>query len=187
MYPVGILFGLGFESATEISLLTVTASLSASSERLPWSATLVLPLLFTCGMSFIDTLNGIFMLWTYGWASLNLVGQVWFNFSLTAASASIAMVVAVFQILGISQEVFELEGPGWEPVVAFGESSDIVGGSVVAFFFLSLAAAFLYGQFCLQGRSDSQQDAQAVMPTSAEGQLNHDGEVPHAVMSSQPL
>lgn len=187
IFPVGFLFGLGFDTATQISLLAVTASVGASDVGVHWSATLLLPLMFTCGMSLLDTLNGIFMLWTYGWANLDLMLQVWFNFSLTAASAFIAVVVAFFQVVGIVQEEFKLEGPGWEPVVAFGEHSDIVGLSVVAFFILSLAAAFLYGRLFLTGGGGSEKDAPAVVQTSTDVTLNLDGAVPSEVTSSQPL
>lgn len=155
LYPVGVLFGLGFDTATEVSLLAVT--ITAAGE-LPWAVTLVLPLLFTCGMSFIDTLDGIFMLWAYGWAGLSKVLQVWFSFSLTAVSAFIAFVIAFIQVLGILHEELELSGPAWDPVVALGEHSDVVGGCIVAFFVMSLAAAALFARsFQFQGAGERQE------------------------------
>eukprot|EP00931_Biecheleriopsis_adriatica_P103894 TRINITY_DN78685_c0_g1_i1.p1 TRINITY_DN78685_c0_g1~~TRINITY_DN78685_c0_g1_i1.p1 ORF type:complete len:473 (+),score=89.28 TRINITY_DN78685_c0_g1_i1:65-1483(+) len=157
LYPVGFLFGLGFDTATEISLLAVTATMGASESGLPWSVTLLLPLLFTAGMSFIDTLDSVFMLWAYGWASLDLTLQTWFNFSLTAISSFIALAIAVIQVLGILQEEFELTGGFWVPVVAVGEHSDVVGGCIVAIFVLSLAIATIYAQ-CLRRPSPGQRN-----------------------------
>mmetsp|Transcript_32929 Transcript_32929/g.49845 ORF Transcript_32929/g.49845 Transcript_32929/m.49845 type:complete len:153 (+) Transcript_32929:1-459(+) len=90
------------------------------------------------------------MLWTYGYASLDLVLQVWFNLSLTTISAILAFLVMLIQVLGIIHDEAEAEGPIFDAVGAIGDNSDWVGGSVVAFFLISLFLAFLYGHFCLK-------------------------------------
>eukprot|EP00927_Polykrikos_kofoidii_P066581 TRINITY_DN62152_c0_g1_i1.p1 TRINITY_DN62152_c0_g1~~TRINITY_DN62152_c0_g1_i1.p1 ORF type:complete len:457 (-),score=54.96 TRINITY_DN62152_c0_g1_i1:141-1511(-) len=170
LYPVGFLFGLGFDTATEVSLLAVTAAVGASDADLPWVVTLVLPLLFTCGMSFIDTLDGIFMLWAYGWASLDAALQLWFNFSLTAISSFIALAIACVQVLGILQEELQLSGPVWIPVIAIGENSEYVGTFIIGVFVLSLAAASLYAKIYLC-RDPTAVASQAVTGgTTSEGQ-----------------
>ena len=77
MYPVGVVFGLGFDTATEVALLATTALLAT--RALPWYSIMCLPILFTAGMSLMDTLDGVFMNVAYGWAFFNPVRKVYYN------------------------------------------------------------------------------------------------------------
>lgn len=152
LFPVGFLFGLGFDTATEISLLALAVALPTNGSGVPWPATLVLPLVFTAAMCLVDTSDGLLMLYSYGWASVDERLQLLFGLTLTSTSAVIALGVGVTQALGIVQEELALEGDGWAPIVGMGEHSSAVGGAVVGFFALSLGCAVLYARFGMARR-----------------------------------
>ncbi|KAG8463803.1 hypothetical protein KFE25_004076 [Diacronema lutheri] len=149
LFPVGFLFGLGFDTAIEISLLALAVGLPTRGDGVPWPATLVLPLVFTTAMCLVDTADGLLMLYSYGWASVDRALQLWFSLALTASSAVIALAVGVMQALGIVQEELALQGAGWQAVQGLGDHSSAVGGAVVGFFVLSLAGAYAYARCCL--------------------------------------
>lgn len=111
MYPVGLLFGLGFDTATEIALLA-TVALEAS-QHIPWYSILCLPILFTAGMTLMDTSDGIFMNLAYGWAFFNPVRKVYYNLSITGLSVAICFFVGLIEILGIlPREIHSLSTTG---------------------------------------------------------------------------
>ena len=89
MYPLGILFGLGFDTATEVALLFLAAG--AAGAGLPWYAILCLPVLFAAGMSLLDTIDGSFMNFAYGWAFSQPVRKVYYNITITALSVAVAL------------------------------------------------------------------------------------------------
>jgi high-affinity nickel-transport protein len=99
MYPLGFLFGLGFDTATEVGLLVLAGGAAAVS--LPWYAILTLPVLFAAGMSLLDTLDGCFMNFAYGWAFANPVRKIYYNMTVTALSVAVALVVGVVELLGL--------------------------------------------------------------------------------------
>jgi len=99
MYPVGILFGLGFDTATEVALLVLAGTGAASG--LPWYAIMVLPLLFACGMSLLDCLDGLFMGVAYDWAFLNPVRKVYYNISITGLSVAVAFLVGTIELVSV--------------------------------------------------------------------------------------
>jgi high-affinity nickel-transport protein len=106
MYPIGRLFGLGFDTASEVALLGLTAmgvSSTSSYGVLPAWAIMVLPCLFAAGMSLVDTLDGMMMLWAYSWSQLDPARRIFFNLFLTCVSALIALVVAIVEVLGLIQ------------------------------------------------------------------------------------
>jgi len=104
MYPVGVVFGMGFDTATEVALLTTTALLA--SEHIAWQAILALPILFTAGMSVMDTSDGVFMNAAYGWAFFNPVRKVYYNLAITGLSVAICVFIGGVETLSlIPQEV----------------------------------------------------------------------------------
>jgi len=117
MYVVGLLFGLGFDTATEIALLVLTSSGAASG--LPWYAVLCLPILFGAGMSLFDTLDGSFMTVAYGWALARPVRKIYYNLIITGLSVAVALMIGTVEIIGLLGERLNLQGPFWNWVAAF--------------------------------------------------------------------
>ena len=99
MYPIGVLFGLGFDTATEVGLLGIAAI--EAGKGLPLWTILIFPALFTAGMSFIDTTDGVLMLGAYGWAFINPVRKLYYNMTITSASVLVAVLVGTIEIAGI--------------------------------------------------------------------------------------
>ena len=107
MYPVGVVFGMGFDTATEVALLATTALLA--SEHVPWYAIMCLPILFTAGMTLMDTTDGLFMNLAYGWAFFNPVRKVYYNLAITGLSVAICFFIGGIETLGlIPQEIHGL-------------------------------------------------------------------------------
>ncbi len=111
MYPVGILFGLGFDTATEIALLATTAG--AATAGLPWYAVLCLPVLFTAGMSLLDTLDGSFMNFAYGWAFSKPLRKVYYNITITGLSVVVALLIGTIELVGLLTVELKLRGGVW--------------------------------------------------------------------------
>lgn len=129
MYPAGLLFGLGFDTATEISLLALAGGAALT---LPWYAILALPILFTAGMCLFDTIDGMFMRRAYGWAFDRPVRKVYYNLTVTGLSVVVALVIGVIVLGGLVAESAGIEsGP-----VAFvaDVDLDLVGYAIVALF-----------------------------------------------------
>jgi nickel/cobalt transporter (NiCoT) family protein len=99
MYPVGVVFGMGFDTATEVALLTTTALLA--SEHIPWQAIIALPILFTAGMSLMDTTDGLFMNMAYGWAFFNPIRKVYYNLAITGLSVAICVFIGGIETLSL--------------------------------------------------------------------------------------
>jgi len=99
MYPVGFVFGMGFDTATEVALLTTTALLA--SEKIPWQAIICLPILFTAGMTLMDTTDGMFMNLAYGWAFFNPVRKVYYNLAITGLSVAICFFIGGIEVLSL--------------------------------------------------------------------------------------
>jgi len=118
MYIVGFLFGLGFDTATEVAILAISATLAGAFTSIPMTTVLVLPTLFTLGMSLIDTIDGIFMRTAYGWAFKNTIGKLWYNLTMTLISVFIAAIIGTIELLGILQSEFNLAGPFWDQIAA---------------------------------------------------------------------
>jgi nickel/cobalt transporter (NiCoT) family protein len=118
MYPVGVVFGMGFDTATEVALLATTALLA--SQHLPFYAILCLPILFTAGMSLMDTIDGIFMNFAYSWAFFNPVRKVYYNLAITGLSVSICFFIGTIEVLGLLPvELGGLHGGFWHYMEAF--------------------------------------------------------------------
>ncbi|MGW0865150.1 HoxN/HupN/NixA family nickel/cobalt transporter [Streptomyces sp. NPDC002611] len=139
MYPLGLLFGLGFDTATEIALLVPAGSGAASG--LPWYAILCLPVLFAAGMSLLDTIDGTFMNFAYGWAFSKPVRKVYYNLTVTGLSVAVALLIGTVELLGLIAEQADLHGPFWDWVS--GLDLNIIGYVVVGLFVLTWAVALL--------------------------------------------
>ena len=133
MYPLGVLFGLGFDTATEIGLLVLAGGAAAFS--LPWYAILTLPILFAAGMSLLDTLDGVFMNVAYGWAFAKPVRKVYYNITVTSLSVAVALVIGGIELISI---LVDKAGITTGPLAAIA-SVDLtfVGYGILAFFVLA--------------------------------------------------
>jgi high-affinity nickel-transport protein len=116
MYPIGFLFGLGFDTATEIGVLGLSATQAAQGLSI-WSI-LVFPALFTAGMSLLDTLDSALMVRAYGWAFINPLRKLWYNLTITAASVVVALFIGGLEALGLIAAQLRLEGAFWQTIGA---------------------------------------------------------------------
>ncbi|WP_405818335.1 HoxN/HupN/NixA family nickel/cobalt transporter [Streptomyces sp. NBC_01390] len=139
MYPLGLLFGLGFDTATEVALLVLAGSGAASG--LPWYAILCLPVLFAAGMSLLDTIDGPFMNFAYGWAFSKPVRKVYYNLTITGLSVAVALIIGTVELLGLLADQADLHGPFWDRVS--GLDLNIVGYVIVGLFFGTWAVALV--------------------------------------------
>ncbi len=139
MYPIGILFGLGFDTASEVGLLVLAAG--AAGAGLPFYAILALPILFAAGMSLLDTLDGSFMNFAYGWAFLKPVRKVYYNITITGLSIAVAFVIGTIEILGLLAQEANLTGAFWSYFQNFNinHAGFIVVGLFVATWVIALA------------------------------------------------
>ncbi len=112
MYPIGLLFGLGFDTATEVALLVIAGTAGAAG--LPWYAILCLPILFAAGMSLMDSIDGSFMNFAYGWAFSKPVRKVFYNLTITGLSVAIAMVIGTIELGGLIASQLNLSGSFWD-------------------------------------------------------------------------
>jgi len=112
MYPIGFLFGLGFDTATEVALLVLAGS--AVVGGLPFWAVLSLPILFAAGMSLLDTTDGVFMNFAYGWAFFKPVRKVYYNITITGLSVAVAFIIGTIELLSVLQGQLNLTGGIWD-------------------------------------------------------------------------
>jgi len=143
MYPVGILFGVGFDTATTIALLVLAGTSAAAG--LPWYAILCLPVLFTAGMSLLDTIDGSFMNFAYGWAFSNPVRKIYYNITITGLSVAVALVIGSVELLGLFADQLGWRGPFWEWIG--GLDLNTVGFLIVGMFVFTWALALLVWRY----------------------------------------
>jgi high-affinity nickel-transport protein len=135
MYPTGFLFGLGFDTVTEIGLLVIAGGAVAAS--LPFWAVLTLPILFTAGMALLDTIDGAFMNVAYGWAFARPVRKVYYNITVTALSVAVALIIGVVELVGLLADKIGIESG---PLAALGSIDlEYVGYGIVALFVVTWA------------------------------------------------
>lgn len=143
MYPIGFLFGLGFDTATEIGLLGISAAQAAQGMSI-WSI-LVFPALFTAGMSLMDTLDSTLMTGAYGWAFVKPVRKLWYNLTITAASVVVAIFIGGVEAIGLISDKLGLEGGIWRFIGELNDNLANFGFAIVGIFLLSwLVSAILY-------------------------------------------
>jgi high-affinity nickel-transport protein len=143
MYPIGVLFGFGFDTATEVALLFLAAG--AAGAGLPFYAILCLPILFAAGMSLLDTIDGSFMNFAYGWALSKPVRKVFYNITITGLSAFVALAIGTIELLGLATEKLSLSGPFWDWIAAVDLNT--IGFVIVAVFVLTWTAAVAIWHF----------------------------------------
>ncbi|MCV7427863.1 Nickel transporter NicT [Mycobacterium montefiorense] len=143
MYPVGLLFGLGFDTATEIALLVLAGSSAAAG--LPWYAILCLPVLFAAGMCLLDTIDGSFMNFAYGWAFSNPVRKIYYNITITGLSVVVALLIGSIELLGLFAGQLGWRGPFWDWL---GELDlNTVGFVIVGIFVITWLVALLVWRY----------------------------------------
>ena len=142
MYPLGLLFGLGFDTATEIGVLGLSAAEVSKGLSL-WSI-LVFPTLFAAGMSLIDTTHNVLMLGAYGWAFTKPIRKLYYNMTVTLVSVIVALIVGSVEVLGLIAGHFNLNGIIWYAVRKLNDNFGMLGYCVVGFFVASwiLSIAF---------------------------------------------
>ena len=143
MYPVGFLFGLGFDTATEIALLATAGAAAAGG--LPFYAILCLPILFAAGMSLLDTIDGAFMNFAYGWAFSRPVRKIFYNITITALSVAVALVIGSVELLAVFADKFSLSGGVWD--FASNLDLNLVGYCIVGLFIATWAIALAIWHF----------------------------------------
>ncbi|MDR5884146.1 HoxN/HupN/NixA family nickel/cobalt transporter [Caballeronia sp. LZ032] len=143
MYPLGFLFGLGFDTATEIGLLGISAA--GASQGLPIWSILVFPALFTAGMTLIDTTDSILMLGAYGWAFVRPVRKLYYNITITLISVVVALAVGSIEGLGLIADKLHLSGAFWNWVGELNENFGLLGYAVIGIFVVSwIVSAVIY-------------------------------------------
>lgn len=135
MYPIGFLFGLGFDTATEIGLLGISAMQAA--QGMSFWTILIFPALFTAGMSLMDTTDSVLMTGAYGWAFVNPVRKLWYNLTITAASVVIAVFIGGLTAAGLIVEKLGFEGNFWRFLEGLNDNLSSVGYAVVGIFIVS--------------------------------------------------
>ena len=140
LYFVGLVFGIGFDTTTEVVLLAATAY--AAIQGLPFFAVLALPFMFSGGMMLFDTLDGCFMNFAYGWAFARPVRKVYYNLVITGLSIGAAFIIGTIEILGILTTELHLNGAFWNAMANF--NINIAGFCIAALFVLIWAAALTY-------------------------------------------
>jgi high-affinity nickel-transport protein len=142
MYPIGFLFGLGFDTASEVAILAISAG--AAAKGVPFMAVIALPLIFAAGMSLMDTADGAFMAKAYSWAFTSPIRKVFYNLTMTSLSVFVALFVGVVELLQVLIQKFDLKGGFFSAVAGF----DLVGRAgyfiVAAFVVVWVAALLIY-------------------------------------------
>jgi len=139
MYPLGVLFGLGFDTATEVGLLGLSANQASSG--LPIWSILIFPALFTAGMCLIDTTDGILMLGAYSWAYVKPIRKLYYNLTITLVSVLVALLVGGIEALGIIGNKLGLQGRFWDFIGEVSENFGAVGYCIIGIFLVSWAVS----------------------------------------------
>ncbi|NWD56971.1 HoxN/HupN/NixA family nickel/cobalt transporter [Pseudomonas veronii] len=135
LFPLGFLFGLGFDTASEIALMGISASQAVQGIS-PWSI-MVFPILFSAGMSLIDTLDGHLMLGAYGWAYLKPMRKIYYNMTITLVSVIVAVLISGIEGLGLLAEQLSLKGPFWDLIGVMNDHFGMLGYLIVGIFVCS--------------------------------------------------
>ena len=143
MFPIGFLFGLGFDTATEVALFGISATQAANG--LSFSTLLVFPALFTAGMSLIDSTDGVLMLGAYGWAFMKPFRKLYYNITITAVSVVVAVMIGGIETLGLIGDTYKLEGPFWDAIGSLNDNFGMLGYAIIGVFALSwLISVLIY-------------------------------------------
>ncbi len=170
MYPLGLLFGLGFDTASEVGLLAMTAGAAAG--NLPLPAILCLPILFAAGMTVMDTTDGVLMCKAYDWAFLNPLRKIFYNLTTTGLSVAVALLVGSVELLQVLIGIVGLRGPFFDTVA--GLDFGVLGYLIVGLFLAAWGASVAWWKFAkLEQRYAPPGGALHVHPHVHEGGLEH--------------
>jgi high-affinity nickel-transport protein len=161
IYPIGILFGLGFDTATEVGLLVLSGTAVASG--LPFYAALSLPIIFAAGMSLLDTIDGCFMNFAYGWAFARPIRKIYYNITITALSVVVAFAIGTIEFLGLLPSELNWGGSVWHFFETFNINT--AGFAIVGLFVVTWVVALSIWRF---GRIEERWDA-AALAARADG------------------
>jgi len=143
IYPIGVLFGLGFDTATEVGLLVLAGG--AAAFNLPFYSILVLPILFAAGMCLMDTIDGVFMNAAYGWAFAKPVRKVFYNLTITSISVAVALIIGTIELIGVLADRLSIESG---PLAAIANVNlDYAGYAIVILFVVSWVVAISVWKF----------------------------------------
>ncbi len=132
LLPIGVLFGLGFDTATEVALFGISAA--EASKGLSFWSVLVFPALFTVGMSLVDTTDGVLMLGAYGWAFMKPIRKLYYNMTITSISVVVAVAIGGIETLGLIGDQFDLQGRFWDGVGALNDNFGVLGYAIIGIF-----------------------------------------------------
>ncbi|WP_020175471.1 HoxN/HupN/NixA family nickel/cobalt transporter [Methyloferula stellata] len=140
---IGFLFGLGFDTATEVALFGISSA--QATNGVSFGTIMVFPALFTAGMSAVDTTDGVLMLGAYGWAFDKPIRKLYYNMTITAVSVIVALMIGGIETLGLVGDQFKMEGPFWDFIGALNENFGLLGYIIIGIFILSwLASVLIY-------------------------------------------
>jgi high-affinity nickel-transport protein len=166
IYPIGVLFGLGFDTATEVALIAISVGVGVSA-NVPLYYILVLPLMFTCGMVLIDTTDGVAMRMAYGWAFLNPLRKVYYNLTVTIISVMVAWAIGSIEILQVLSAELNLSGGLWLWVNAL--NFETIGYGIVGLFVASWVVSMAYWRL---NRFEQKYSGAIAGPAATDGSIN---------------
>ena len=132
---IGVLFGLGFDTATEIALLGISAA--AAAKGLSVVAMAVFPVLFTAGMTLVDTTDGILMVGAYGWAFMKPIRKLYYNLTITFVSVIVALLVGGIEVIGLLKDQLNMTGGFWDFIGSVNDNFGTLGFVIIGVFVLS--------------------------------------------------
>ena len=141
IFPVGLLFGLGFDTASEVALIAISVGIGVST-NIPLYYVLILPLLFTCGMVTVDTADGVAMRVAYGWAFLNPIRKIYYNLTVTVISVLVAWAIGTVELLQVLSSELNLNGLFWNSLRTL--NFEMIGFGIIGIFIVSWLASFGY-------------------------------------------
>ena len=144
IYPIGVLFGLGFDTASEIALIAISVGIGVSSAVPIWMI-LVLPFMFTCGMVLVDTTDGVTMRTAYGWAFLKPVRKIYYNLTVTVISVAVAFAIGGVELLQVLSNELKLNGPFWHWLGTL--DFETLGFVILGIFVVSWLASMAYWKY----------------------------------------
>lgn len=141
MYPLGFLFGLGFDTATEVAMFGVSAAQAA--KGVPFESIMVFPFLFAAGMSLIDTTDGVMMLGAYDWAFVKPMRKLYYNMSITLVSIVVAVLIGGIEALGLVADQLKLTGGLWDFIDMLNDNFNNLGFGIIALFIVAWVLSFV--------------------------------------------
>jgi nickel/cobalt transporter (NiCoT) family protein len=141
MFPVGFLFGLGFDTATEVAMFGVSAAQAA--KGVPFAAILVFPVLFAAGMSLVDTTDGVLMLGAYDWAFIKPIRKLYYNMTITFVSVVVALLIGGIEALGLIGDQFGFKGAFWAAMDKLNDNFNTIGFAIIGVFLVAWIGSYV--------------------------------------------